>query len=232
MWVKICGITTEEDALYAVAMGADALGFVFAAGSTRQIAAGRVAEIVRRLPPDVLTFGVFRDELADRVIQVVERAGLNGAQLHGHETPETVAAVRSRVPCVIRAFAAGAPGLSAARKLQADAILLDAPQPGSGKVFDWTLAKSLPSGLRVVLAGGLRADNVAAAIEAVRPWGVDVSSGVEAAPGVKDPRRVRAFIQAAKAAGVTHGLIDDTFSPEAMEQSSEDNPEPFDWDLD
>jgi phosphoribosylanthranilate isomerase len=232
MWVKICGITTEEDALYAVAMGADALGFVFAAGSTRQVAAGRVADIVRRLPPDVLTVGVFRDDLPDRVIQVVERAGLNGAQLHGHETPETVAAVRARVPVVIRAFTAGAPGLSGARKLQADAILLDAPKPGSGEVFDWTLARSVPSGLRVVLAGGLHAANVADAIAAVRPWGVDVSTGVEAEPGVKDPRKVRAFILAAKAAGVAHGLTDDSFSTETRERSSDENPEPFDWDID
>src|SRR5262245_6889107 len=108
MFVKICGVTSEEDALLAVAMGADAVGFIFAP-STRQVAAGHVRDIVRRLPPDVLTVGVFRDESAKRVVEICNTVGLRAAQLSGHETVEQTKTVRSNVPFVIKAFAAGDP---------------------------------------------------------------------------------------------------------------------------
>lgn len=234
MWVKICGVTTEEDALYAVAMGADALGFNFVPTSPRSIAPARVADIVKRLPPEVVTLGIFRDEAPERVVQVVHATGLLGAQLHGHETPEDTQYVRSRVAVVVKAFAAGSPDLGRARRHGADAILLDAATPGSGAVFDWGLAAAVPSGLRLVLAGGLRPENVAEAIARVRPWGVDTASGVESEPGRKDPRRVRAFIQAAKAAGEEHGIPDDPAdSFDRPDRPSGGTPDqPFDWELD
>ncbi len=199
MFVKICGTTTEEDALLAVAMGADAVGFVFAP-SPRRISAQAAADIVKRLPPEILTVGVFRDESPERVVEVVNGSGLKGAQLHGHETPDQTAFVRSRVPFVIQAFPAGDPSVTRAGDYPADVVLLDAPSPGSGQVFDWQLAE-VPDGLRLVLAGGLTPSNVAEAIAQVHPWGVDVVSGVESSPGHKDPVKVRAFVAAAKAAG-------------------------------
>ena len=199
MFVKICGITTEDDALLAVAMGADALGFVFAP-SPRQVAAGHVRDIIRRLPPEILTLGVFRDESPQRVVDQVQAAGLGGAQLHGHETPEDARWVRSRVGFLVQAFPAGSEALRRTDEWGADVVLIDSPTPGSGQVFDWSLAEGAPSGRRILLAGGLTPENVADAIARVRPWGVDVSTGVESEPGRKDPRKVRAFIAAAKAA--------------------------------
>lgn len=200
--MKICGITREDDALLAVAMGADAVGFVFAP-SKRQIAPSIARDIVRRLPPEILTVGVFRDEAPGRVIDIVNTAGLRAAQLHGHESAETSRLVRARVPLVIKAFPAGDPGLDHVDDYGADAILIDSPRPGSGEVFDWTLAEGRPDGHRVILAGGLTPDNVADAIRQVGPWGVDVASGVESErgePGQKDARKVKAFIDAARAA--------------------------------
>ncbi len=160
MFVKICGITSEEDALLAVAMGADAVGFMFAP-SSRQIAASRAADIVKRLPPEILTVGVFRDEAAERVVDVVQSAGLAAAQLHGHESVEATRYVRDRVPVVIKAFPGGDPELRNVRDYGADIVLLDSVSPGCGRVFDWSLAEDAPSGLRLMLAGGLNPDNVA-----------------------------------------------------------------------
>lgn len=202
MFVKICGITNEDDALFAVAMGADAVGFVFAP-STRQIAAQKAYDITRRLPPEILTVGVFRDELPGRVIEVAHKAGVKAVQLHGRETPEQTAEVAGSIRWVIKAFSATSPQLAKADRYGTDLILVDAPTPGSGKVFDWGLADEAPEGLRLILAGGLDPDNVADAIEAVEPWGVDVSSGVETAPGRKDPTKVRRFIANARAAAPT-----------------------------
>ena len=199
MFVKICGTTTEEDALLAVAMGADALGFIFAP-SPRQVTARTVADIVRRLPPEILTVGVFRDQSAERVVELVDASGVKAAQLSGRETIDQTAYVRKRVPYVLKGFAAGHREVARASEYMADAILLDAASPGSGQVFDWRLAEDVPPGTRLVLAGGLDPDNVADAIAQVRPWGVDVASGVEAEKGRKDPRRLRAFVAAAKAA--------------------------------
>jgi phosphoribosylanthranilate isomerase len=199
VFVKICGITCEEDALLAVAMGADALGFVFAP-STRQVSPSTVYDITRRLPPEVLTVGVFRNELPARVIDIVRRAGLRAAQLHGHEHPGSTREVRAQVPFVIKAFAAGSRDVDQAEQHGADAILLDSAEPGSGQVFDWRLADGVPNDARVMIAGGLTADNVADAIQRLRPWGVDVSSGVERDAGRKDPVKVKDFIEAARGA--------------------------------
>ena len=229
MFVKICGITTEEDALLAVALGADAVGFVFAP-SRRQVAVDRVRDIVRRLPVGVLSVGVFRDELPERVVELVHRAGLGAAQLHGHESPEQTRLVRARVGTVIKAFPAGHPGLSALDSYGADIVLVDSATPGSGKVFDWSLAEDAPrTGHRVMLAGGLDPDNVADAIARVGPWGVDVSTGVERSPGHKDPVKLRRFIEQAKAAGNAQPAPATTGPDPAV---GVDPAAPYDWQED
>jgi phosphoribosylanthranilate isomerase len=199
MFVKICGTTSEEDALLAVAMGADAVGFIFAP-STRQIAPSIAGDIAKRLPSEVLTVGVFRDQSPQRVVEVMEATGLRAAQLSGRETPEQANWVRRRVRTVIKAFAAGDRSVANAADYGADIIMLDAKSPGSGQVFDWRLAEDVPAGHRLLLAGGLTPENVADAIAQVNPWGVDVATGVESSPGKKDPRLLRAFVAAAKAA--------------------------------
>ena len=216
MFVKICGITNEDDALLAVAMGADAVGFIFAP-SPRQIAPQRVFDITRRLPPEILTVGVFRDDLPQRVIEIADRAGVKAVQLHGRETPDQCAEVARRFRWLIKAFPAGAPELPRADQFATDMILLDAPDPGSGKVFDWNLAGEAPSQLKLILAGGLTPDNVAAAIHEVEPWGVDVASGVEREPGRKDPIAVMRFIENAKTA--------------APEQYLGEDEGPYNWDF-
>lgn len=214
MFVKICGITNEDDALLAVAMGADAVGFVFAP-SPRQVAAQQVYDITRRLPPEILTFGVFRDEHPERVIDTVHRAGLKGAQLHGHETPGMVADVAAQIRYVIKAVVAGSSDAQRADQFGAEYILLDAPSPGSGKVFDWSLVDEVAPGPRLIMAGGLNPDNVAEAVRLAQPWGVDVSSGVERSPGKKDALKVKAFIERARAAEVPRHSGPDTM--------------PYDW---
>jgi phosphoribosylanthranilate isomerase len=217
VFVKVCGTTSEEDALLAVAMDADAIGFVFAP-SLRQVSPAIVADIVKRLPPEIITIGVFRDESPARVVEVVNTVGLKGAQLHGRETPQQARWVRHRVPVLIQAFASGDRAIEGAAEYGADAVLLDAPTPGSGQVFDWTLAEGAPDGLRLILAGGLTPDNVGDAIAAVHPWGVDVATGVESEPGRKDPRKLRAFVATARAAATPR------------HESPRDGP--FDWQED
>lgn len=215
MFVKICGMTREDDALLAVAMGADAVGFIFAP-SKRQVAPGIVRDIVRRLPPEIVTVGVFRDEAPSRVIDIVNTVGLKAAQLHGRESFDDVALVRSQVPLVIKVLPAGDPTLPRADEYAADAILLDSPVGGSGEVFDWSLAEERPDGPRYLLAGGLTPENVADAIARVKPWGVDVATGVESArgePGQKDAMKVRAFVRAAKAAAPPRPEADDDLGP-------------------
>ena len=220
MFVKICGITSEEDALLAVAMGADALGFVFAP-STRQIAPQRAADIVKRLPAEIVTVGVFRDETRQRVVDVAHGARLRAVQIHGHEPSADSHWIRQRVPLLIKAFSAGDPQLERVDEYAADAVHIDSATPGSGQVFDWSLAEGAPSNRRIIVAGGLTPDNVADAIRVLNPWGVDVSTGVESAPGRKDPRKIRAFVEAAKAAE----------PPPPPEQGDRDE-RPFDWMLD
>ena len=201
MFVKVCGTTTESDALLAVAMGADAVGFIFAP-SPRQVQPGTVADIVKRLPPEIVTVGVFRDEAPQRVVDIANATGVAAVQLHGHESPYDSKWIRNRVRTVIKAFDAGSRELPRAAEHGADIVLIDSPNPGSGQVFDWRLADNAPNGVRLMLAGGLTPENVADAIAHVHPWGVDVVTGVESAPGRKDPRKLRAFIANAKAASV------------------------------
>ncbi|MDQ3468202.1 MAG: phosphoribosylanthranilate isomerase, partial [Actinomycetota bacterium] len=133
MFVKVCGITNEDDALLAVAMGADAVGFIFAP-SPRQIAPQQAYDITRRLPPEILTVGVFRDEHPKLLLDIVNRAGVKAAQLHGNETAATVAEVARALRWVIKAYPAGSPKVAQAGSLATDLILLDAPSPGSGQL--------------------------------------------------------------------------------------------------
>jgi phosphoribosylanthranilate isomerase len=136
------------------------------------------------------------------VVDIMQFAGLQCAQLHGHERPEQARWIRKRLPHVFQAFAAGDPAVTRAREYGVDAVLLDNPAPGSGQVFDWALASEVPTGIKLLIAGGLTPDNVSGAVAAVQPWGVDVVSGVEKEPGVKDPVKLRAFVAAARAAVV------------------------------
>ena len=199
IFVKICGVTSEADALLAVAFGADAVGFIFAP-SPRQVTASLVADIVKRLPHGIVTVGVFRDEAASRVVEVTNTVGLQMAQLHGHETPADCRWIRERVPATIKAFSAGDRTIGRFLEFGADYLLIDGAQPGSGEVFDWRLAEGVVDPGRLIVSGGLRADNVGAAISHLHPFGVDVASGVESSPGRKDPRKLREFVHAARAA--------------------------------
>ena len=218
MFVKICGITCAEDALLATALGADGVGFVFSP-SGRQVAAPVVEDIVRQLPHEMMTVGVFRDQGREQVVKTVNGIGLRAAQLHGHESPEDCCWVAERVPVTIRALPAGSSDLERFDEFGADLLLLDSQEPGSGQVFDWTLAAKIPSNRRVVLAGGLDPGNVGRAIQLLDPFGVDVSSGVERESGLKDPRLMRAFVEAAKAA-----------VPDSLEVERHSEQRPFNWE--
>ena len=203
MRVKICGITNLPDALAAVDAGADALGFMIYEQSPRAISIEAAAAIIRQLPPFVTKVGVFVDPTIELVRGAVEGAELQAVQLHGNETPEFCAQVRTDV---IKAFRIeGADSLEPVRRYQTTAWLLDsfvAGKPGgTGAKFNWDLAARVKGwGRPILLAGGLTPENVGAAVKQVRPYGVDVSSGVESAPGKKDRAKMRDFIAAAKAA--------------------------------
>lgn len=199
MFIKICGITNEEDALLSVAMGATALGFVFAP-SKRQISVGRAADIVKRLPPGVLTVGVFRDHDPKSISRIMREVGLRGAQLHGRESVNDVDQVTAEFGWVMKAVVAGSPDAERSDRYRTDLILVDSSNPGSGETYDWTLTELLPKSIRLVISGGLRPENVAQAIVATNPYGVDVSSGVEREPGRKDASKVRRFVQNAQRA--------------------------------
>jgi len=232
VFVKICGITNDEDALLATALGADAIGFVFAP-SPRQVDADTVRDALRRVPREIHTIGVFRDERPERVVEIAGRLGLHGVQLHGHEPDNEVAWIRDRVRFVIRAFAAGDPRLDRVNRDLADVVLVDAPTPGSGRVFDWRLVEGIPSAVRVLLAGGLTPANVGDAIRTARPWGVDVASGVEARPGRKDPRLLREFIEAAREAGDEIDAVEP--SPAVSGADGDEvagSTRPWDWEID
>ena len=220
MFVKVCGVTNEEDALVAVGMGADAIGFNFVPGSPRQISPRLARDIVRRLPGGIITVGVFRNELPERVVQVMDGAGLRMAQLHGNETAADSRWVAERVPALIKVFVAGDPNVERVRDYGASVLLLDGPDPGSGRIFDWRQLEGRDRGIRLLLAGGLRPSNVAQAIEIVRPWGVDVASGIESEPGRKDVLAMREFISVANEAGALYeDAADEGLAADA----------PYDW---
>lgn len=198
--VKICGITGKEDALTAVEAGADALGFVFYEKSPRHVSPQKAAAIIRELPPFIQTVGLFVDEEAEQVNWTADFCGLDLVQLHGDEEPEYCVGISRRI---IKAFRVRtAASLAAIRRYQVSGCLLDAWSPdvrgGSGQTFDWLLAGEACSAGRLILAGGLTPENVVDAVRCVSPYAVDVSSGVESAPGVKDPAKVREFIRRVK----------------------------------
>lgn len=202
--VKICGITNTGDALAAVDAGADALGFVFYTRSTRYIEPEAVGEIIASLPPFITTVGVFVNAPLDEITRIQMVAPFQVCQLHGDETPEFCASVPMRAIKAIRVAD------NAADKIDSDelasypvaALLFDTRSEqgygGTGMSFDWKLLKGVESPKPVILSGGLRPGNVAAAIKAVKPYGVDVSSGVEESPGKKDLIKIKEFIEAAK----------------------------------
>jgi phosphoribosylanthranilate isomerase len=231
MLVKICGITTEADALLAVALGADAVGFIFAP-SPRQVSAQATRRIIERVPPEILTVGVFRNEAPARVVEIVNSIGLRAAQLHGDETVDDTRWVAERIALTIKAFPAGHPGIGRIDDYGAEFVLVDAESPGSGEVFDWRLAEGVVDPARLIVSGGLRAENVADAVAHLHPFGVDVDSGVESAPGRKDPVKLRAFVTAARAAAgeetAGDGVGDDpgTVADDPEGTGSE---RPFDW---
>jgi len=221
LFVKICGVTSEADALLCVSLGADAVGFIFAP-SARQVSVQLAGDIAKRLPPEILTVGVFRDEAPQRVVEKVQRAGLGAAQLHGHESSQETAWVRARLPLVIKAFPAGDRTIGRFAEFGADYLLIDGANPGSGEVFDWRLAEGVADPNRLIVSGGLDPLNVAQAVAHLRPYGVDVSTGVESAPGRKDPLMVRDFIVNARAAAKEV----DTRDPLVAAPGDD---EPYDW---
>jgi phosphoribosylanthranilate isomerase len=220
MWIKICGITSQEDAEIAVAAGADAVGFVFAA-SPRRVTAETVAAISRRLPQSIEKIGVFVDASLDEMLSAIHTAALTGVQLHGKDCAELSQELRQRADEISRplhivhvlhydgdAERFGLALRAACENTSAETILVDtriAGKPGgTGVAFDWLAARNhfAADALhhRLIAAGGLRPENIREAVRTLRPWGVDVSSGVESAPGRKDRERVTAFIRAAREA--------------------------------
>jgi phosphoribosylanthranilate isomerase len=198
MFIKICGITNIQDALDAVACGADALGFLFAE-SPRNVSVETVREIVKQLPENFLTIGVFRDQDTRFVVDTVREALLVGAQLHGHESAQQVAEVKAEVNWVAKSVVAGSSEASSSSNYGTEMILVDSANPGTGTGYDLSLLAQLPKTISVILSGGLTVNNVADSIKAVSPWGVDVSSGVEISPGIKDNTKMRDFITNARA---------------------------------
>ena len=198
--VKICGITSLEDALAAVEAGADALGFVFYAKSPRYVVPDRAREIILQLPPFVARVGVFVNEELERVREIMAYCHLDYAQLHGDEPPEYLEAL---YPSAIKALRVrSAADVKRLSMYRAAAYLLDTYHPtkpgGTGETWDWELAVAARRYGPVILAGGLTSDNVAEAVRRVHPYAVDVSSGVESAPGRKDAAQMRRFVAAAK----------------------------------
>jgi phosphoribosylanthranilate isomerase len=198
MLVKICGITRREDADVAVESGAQALGFVFWPGSPRAIDPSQARAIVRTLPAFVTPVGVFVDQPAEYVEQVAALVGLGVVQLHGNESVAYASALSRPVLKAMTVDSARGP--AGEQWPGTTMILLDAHDPvrhgGTGQTIDWTRAAAVAARRRVILAGGLTPDNVAHAIGAARPFGIDVSSGVELAPGIKDRGRIRALFEA------------------------------------
>jgi len=200
--IKVCGITREKDARAAVEFGADALGFIFYPKSPRAIEPERAAEIIRALPPFVTPVGVFVDEPPEAVRRIYEIAGLNAVQLHGSEPPEAMAQYPGQV---IKGFRVRGPEtLADLPRYKVSALLLDTYKKGvlggTGETFDWSLAVEARQYGRIVLSGGLNPENVADAVRGVRPYAIDVSSGIEVEPGIKDHGRMKRLIQNARSA--------------------------------
>ena len=204
--VKICGVTRPDDAAVAARVGADFLGLNFWTGSKRHVAPARarvLAGCARAARPEVRIVGLFVNAPREEIVATVAAVGLDVVQLHGDEGPELVGALKAAGVETWKAVAVASDAdIDDLGRWAADALVLDTPSAGrggSGQTFDWSLAaRAVAAGHRVVLAGGLGPANVASAILAVRPWAVDVASGVERAPGDKDPLRVEQFVTAAR----------------------------------
>jgi phosphoribosylanthranilate isomerase len=201
--VKICGVTTEEDALFAAGLGAWALGLNFAEGSPRRLTLGRASDIADTIPRRVRKVGVFVNASRREVERAIEECSLDAVQFHGEETSEMC----EGWPCeVIKAFPLRSEGdLAALAGFRSMYHLVDSrgngARGGTGKTVDWTLAaRAAASCERLLLAGGLKPGNVGEAVRRVRPFGVDVASGVESSPGIKDPYKMEAFFRAVKTA--------------------------------
>lgn len=198
--VKVCGTTRLKDALLAVACGADAIGFIFYRKSPRYVTAQTAKDICSKLPPFVHRVGVFVNETAETVNRIADRCGLDAVQLHGDESPAFCRKIRHRVIKAVRVQDAGS--LKGLSRYPVDGFLLDTYQEdqrgGTGEVFDWDLARRAKKYGPIIIAGGLNPRNVKAAIQKVQPYGVDVSSGVEKSPGIKDPKKVKAFLKAVR----------------------------------
>ena len=199
--IKVCGMTSLEDTLVAVEAGADAVGFIFYKKSPRSVTIKTVCEIVDELPPFVDAIGIFVNESAEQINKIADRCKLDRVQLHGDETPAFCKKIRRRVIKAIRVK-----DIQSLKKLSdfpVSGFLLDAfsedQRGGTGKVFDWNLVHPAKKYGAVILAGGLTPNNVRQAIHRVKPYGVDVCSGVESQPGIKDHKKVKAFIKNAKA---------------------------------
>ncbi|MBB5780973.1 phosphoribosylanthranilate isomerase [Nonomuraea jabiensis] len=197
VYVKICGLSEPEHVTTAVEAGADAIGFVMTR-SPRRIAPERAAELAALVPDHVLTVGVFRGEDPDTVRAAALASGVRAIQLHGRHPHGDFTALKDLGLRLIRAVDAEADLRCGA--YDEDLLLVDAPHAGSGQAWDWAAVRGRASG-QWLLAGGLTPANVAEAIAAAAPWGVDVSSGVETAPGVKDPALIRAFLETVRRAG-------------------------------
>ncbi len=197
--VKVCGIGRIEDALLAVELGAVAVGLIFWPGSARYVDTGTAIAIAAALPADVMRVGVFVDQAPEYVNDVARRVGLTAVQLHGSESLSAYAPFRLKI---IKAFGVSGTFDPSAIDMVPDdvTVLLDAHDPvrhgGTGRTIDWDVAASIAARRHVILSGGLNPQNVRAAVERVRPAMIDVSSGVEAAPGVKDAAKLRAFFEA------------------------------------
>jgi phosphoribosylanthranilate isomerase len=197
--VKICGLTTVDDAVRCIEMGADAIGLNFWSGSPRHVDVAAARSIVEAIGDRAQTVGVFVDFTVDQVREIQRETGVEWVQLHGDEPPELVAEL---LPTAYKAIGVKDGSVIAlARTYPGDHILLDASVPGipggTGRTFDWAIAAEVAKDRKLTLAGGLTPDNVAEAVRTVAPFRVDVASGVESAPGRKDPELMRRFIQAA-----------------------------------
>jgi len=198
--IKICGITNLEDARLAAELGAHALGFIFYPKSPRAVAPDAAREIIRNLPPLVMTVGVFVDEEAELVRETAERAGLDWVQLHGQESPEYCRSLGRRVIKGFRIKDQGSLSPLPDYRDAVQAFLLDTYKAGTaggtGETFDWMLARQAVALWPIILAGGLNPENIGQAIKVAQPAAVDVASGVETSPGKKDPEKIRAFFGA------------------------------------
>lgn len=197
--IKICGVTRLEDALAAAQLGVDALGFNFWPGSKRFVTPEAAGRIIDRLPPFVVPVGVFVNQTEEELRAIAAESGIQVFQLHGDEPPELCG--RLHLPVVKAIPVDQVRSLSRLLSYEVQAFLLDTPSRGfggTGKPFDWSLAEGVSEVAPVILAGGLTPANVADAIRAVRPWAVDVASGVESAPGVKDPEKMSRFVAAVR----------------------------------